>query len=152
MECSQSMQDARAQRFWIIEVGQRSIQNFVRHSMPTYASALAYQGLFALFPFVIFVGLLVVVLQVDGFFDRLIEHARSQPQQQVTGPLRPVVEQARPSLPEEALASVAERLVRQGQEVAESQLLRFGIVFFAIWSASGVAWTLFEALNVVHEA
>jgi membrane protein len=151
MECSQSMQDARVRRFWIIEVGKRSIKNFVGHSMPTYASALAYQGLFALFPFVIFVGLLVVVLQVDGFFDRLIQHARSHPQQQVTGPLQPMVEQARSSLPEEAFAPVAERLVRQGQEVAESKLLPFGIVFFAIWSASGVAWTLFEALNLVHE-
>jgi membrane protein len=100
--------------------------------MPTYASALAYQGLFALFPFVIFVGLLLVVLQVDGFFDRLIEQARS-------------------SLPEEALAPVAERLLRQGQEVAESNLVPFGIVFFAVWSASGVAWTLLEALNVVHQ-
>ena len=100
--------------------------------MPTFASALAYQGLFALFPFVIFVGLLLVVLQVDGFFDRLIEQARS-------------------SLPEEALAPVAERLLRQGQEVAESNLVPFGIVFFAVWSASGVAWTLLEALNVVHQ-
>jgi membrane protein len=35
--------------------------------------------------------------------------------------------------------------------VAESQLLPFGIVFFAIWSASGLAWTLLEALNTVHE-
>jgi membrane protein len=145
------MQDARARRFWIIEVGQRSIQNFIGHSMPTYASALAYQGLFALFPFVIFVGLLVVVFQVDGFFDRLIEQARSHPPQQLPGSLEPVLEQARSSLPEEAFAPVAERLVRQGQEVAESKLLRFGIIFFAIWSASGVAWTLFEALNVVHE-
>jgi membrane protein len=145
------MQDARARRFWIIEVGQRSIQSFIGHSMPTYASALAYQGLFALFPFVIFVGLLVVVFQVDGFFDRLIEQARSHPPQQLPGSLEPVLEQARSSLPEEAFAPVAERLVRQGQEVAESKLLRFGIIFFAIWSASGVAWTLFEALNVVHE-
>ncbi len=35
--------------------------------------------------------------------------------------------------------------------MVESNLLRFGIVFFAIWSASGVAWTLLEALNVVHQ-
>jgi membrane protein len=145
------MRAAHARRLGIVEVGQRSIGNFVGHSMPTYASALAYQGLFALFPFVIFVGLLLVVLQVDGFFDRLIEQARSRPPQQVPGSLEPVVEQARSSLPEEALAPVAERLVRQGQEVAESNLLPFGIVFFAIWSASGVAWTLFEALNIVHQ-
>jgi membrane protein len=146
-----SMRGGRARRLGIVEVGQRSIRNFIGHSMPTYASALAYQGLFALFPFVIFLGLLVVVLQVDGFFDRLIEQARSQPSQQLPGLLQPVVEQAQSSLPEEAFAPVAERLVTQSQEVAESKLLPFGIVFFAIWSASGVAWTLFEALNVVHE-
>jgi membrane protein len=70
------MRAAEAWRLGIVEVGQRSIRNFVGHSMPTFASALAYQGLFALFPFVIFVGLLLVVLQVDGFFDRLIEQAR----------------------------------------------------------------------------
>jgi membrane protein len=135
----------------MIEIGQRSIRDFLRHGMPTYASALAYQGLFALFPFVIFLGLLLVVLQVDGFFDRLIEQVRSRPPQQAPGPLQPVVEQARSSLSEEAFTPVAERLVRQGQELAESNVLRFGIVFFAIWSASGVAWTLLEALNVVHE-
>jgi membrane protein len=146
-----NVREVGAWRTGIVEVGQRSIRNFVGHSMPTYASALAYQGLFALFPFVIFLGLLLVVLQVDGFFDRLIEQARSQPPQQVPGSLEPVVEQARSSLSEEAFAPVAERLVRQGQEVAESNLLRFGIVFFAIWSASGVAWTLLEALNVVHQ-
>jgi membrane protein len=146
-----SMRAAGARRLSIVEVAQRSIRNFVGHSMPTFASALAYQGLFALFPFVIFLGLLLVVLQVDGFFDRLIEQARSRPPQQVPGSLEPVVEQTRSSLPEEALAPVAERLVRQGQEVAESNLLRFGIVFFAVWSASGVAWTLLEALNIVHQ-
>jgi membrane protein len=146
-----SMRAAGARRLGIVEVAQRSIQNFLRHSMLTYASALAYQGLFALFPFLIFVSLLLIVLQVDGFFDRLIDQAYSQPPQQLPASLEPVVEQARSSLPEEAFAPVAERLVRQGQEVAESKLLPFGIIFFAIWSASGVAWTLFEALNVVHE-
>jgi membrane protein len=70
-----NMQDAEAERLSIIEVCQRSIQNFLQHSMLTYASALAYQGLFALFPFLIFVSLLLIVLQVDGFFDRLIDQA-----------------------------------------------------------------------------
>ncbi len=137
------MQDAEAERLSIIEVCQRSIQNFLRHSMLTYASALAYQGLFALFPFLIFVSLLLIVLQVDGFFDRLIDQAYSQPPQQLPASLEPVVEQARSSLPEEAFAPVAERLIRQGQEVSESKLLPFGIIFFALWSASGVAWTIF---------
>src|SRR5215217_4030049 len=108
----------------VVEISQRSIRSFLDHSMPTHASALAYQGLFALFPFVIFLGVLLVVLQADVFFERLIEQTR------------------RPA---------AEHLVGQGQELAEGKLLPFGIVFFAIWSASGLAWTLLEALNVVHE-
>ena len=144
----------QAARSWVLEtmeLGQRSIRSFLDHSMPTHASALAYQGLFALFPFMIFLGVLLVMLQVDSFFGGLIEQARSQPPQQVPGPLEPVLEQVRSSLPEEVLAPVAERLVGQGQEVAESKLLPFGIVFFAIWSASGLAWALLEALNTVHE-
>jgi membrane protein len=144
----------RAARSWVLEImklGQRSIRSFINHSMPTHASALAYQGLFALFPFMIFLGVLLVMLQVDSFFSWLIAQARSQPPQQVPGPLEPVLEQVRSSLPEEVLAPVAERLVGQGQEVAESKLLPFGIVFFAIWSASGLAWALLEALNTVHE-
>jgi len=44
-----------------------------------------------------------------------------------------------------------EGLVEQGKQVAESKLLPFGIVFFALWSASGVALTLIEALNIVHQ-
>jgi hypothetical protein len=37
----------------IVELGKRSIRSLVGHCMPTQASALAYQGLFALFPFIL---------------------------------------------------------------------------------------------------
>src|ERR671921_643041 len=49
----------------IVELGKRSIRSFIGHGMPTHASALAYQGLFALFPFILFLGVLLVVLQID---------------------------------------------------------------------------------------
>lgn len=146
------MRVASSWGYAIVELGRRSIRSFLQHSMPTHASALAYQGLFALFPFVIFLGVLLVVLQVDQFFGWLVEQGGSlPPPQQIPGPLEPMLEQVQSSLPEQALAPAVERLVGQGQEVAESKLLPFGIVFFAIWSASGVAWTLLEALNIVHE-
>jgi len=119
--------------------------------MLTHAAALAYQGLFALFPFVIFLGVLLVVLHVDDVFEKLAEQARSQPPQQVSGPLGPMLEQVRSSLPEELVRPAVEGLVEQGKQVAESKLLPFGIVFFALWSASGVALTLIEALNIVHQ-
>src|SRR5215207_3732711 len=133
------------------ELGRRSIRSFLEHRMVTHAAALAYQGLFALFPFIIFLGVLLVVLQVDDFFEGLSEQARSQPLQQVPGPLGPVLDQIRSSLPEELVAPAVDGLVEQGKQVAESKLLPLGIVFFALWSASGVALTLIEALNIVHQ-
>ena len=133
------------------ELGRRSIRSFLEHRMVTHAAALAYQGLFALFPFIIFLGVLLVVLQVDDFFEGLSEQARSQPLQQVPGPLGPVLDQIRSLLPEELVAPAVEGLVEQGKQVAESKLLPFGIVFFALWSASGLALTLIEALNIVHQ-
>ena len=133
------------------ELGRRSIQNFLEHRMTTHAAALAYQGLFALFPFIIFLGVLLVVLQVDDYFEGLSEQARSQPSQLVSGPLGVVLEEVRSSIPEELVAPAVEGLVEQGKQVAQSKLLPFGVVFFALWSASAVALTLIEALNVVHQ-
>ena len=133
------------------ELGRRSIRSFFEHRMLTHAAALAYQGLFALFPFIIFLGVLLVVLQVDDFFEGLSEQARSQPPQQVPGPLGPVLEEVRSLLPEELVEPAVEGLVEQGKRVAQSKLLPFGIVFFALWSASGVALTLMDTLNVVHQ-
>ena len=133
------------------ELGKRSIRSFFEHRMLTHAAALAYQGLFALFPFIIFLGVLVAVLQVDALFEGLREQARSQPPQQVPGPLGSVLEQVRSSLSEERVAPAVEGLIEQGKQVAESKLLPFGIIFFALWSASGVALTLMEALNIVHQ-
>ena len=40
--------------------------------MTTYAAALAYRGLFALFPFVLLVLTLVGALDLDAVLDRLI--------------------------------------------------------------------------------
>jgi membrane protein len=133
------------------ELGKRSIRSFLDHKMLTHAAALAYQGLFALFPFIIFLGVLLVVLQVDDLFEGLSEQVRSQPLQQVPGPLGPVLEQVRSSLPEDLVAPAVEGLVEQGKQVAESKLLPFGIVFFALWSASGLALMLMDTLNVVHQ-
>src|ERR671910_3428701 len=135
-------------RFWglgnleIGELGKRSLRSFLEHRMLTHAAALAYQGLFALFPFIIFLGVLLVVLQVDDLFEGLSERARSQPPQQVPGPLGLVLDQIRSSLPEEFVAPAVEGLVAQGKQGAQSKLAPLGIVFFALWSASGIALTL----------
>ena len=144
------MQVMRLGEIEVGELGKRSLRNFLQHKMPTHAAALAYQGLFALFPFIIFLGVLLVVLQIDSLFERLTEQARSLPPQQIPGLLEPLVEQAQASLPKDILALV-EGLVKQGKQVATTELLPFGIVFFALWSGSGVALTLMDTLNIVNQ-
>jgi membrane protein len=47
----------------------RSIRGFTTHHMTTYAAALAYRGLFALFPFVLLVVLILGFFDLAGLFD-----------------------------------------------------------------------------------
>ena len=51
------------------ELGKRSIREFLADDMPTYAAGLAYQILFALLPFVIFLLALLSFLEIPRFFD-----------------------------------------------------------------------------------
>ena len=51
-----------------LRLGSRTVRRFLSHDMPTYAAALAYRGLLALFPLVIFLIALVRVLHVDRLF------------------------------------------------------------------------------------
>lgn len=60
-----------------------AMRRFLDHDMPTYAAALAYRGLLALFPFVIFLIALISVLQVDRLLAWLDDLARSGPPGQV---------------------------------------------------------------------
>ena len=64
----------------------RALRGFLDHDMSTYAAALAYRGLLALFPFVIFLIALINVLHVDRLLDWLGDLARSWPPGQ--GPLQ----------------------------------------------------------------
>jgi membrane protein len=111
--------------------------------MGTFAVALAYRGLFAVFPFL----LLSVVLL--GFFgppdaaERLVAEAKAQQSEQVPEQLQPLVEQTikyiRP----------LEKMLDQAEKQARGGLLVFGVAF-ALWSISALASTLADALNVAH--
>jgi membrane protein len=46
--------------------------------MATYAAALAYRGLFGLFPFLLLLVVFVGALEFPDFFDRAMDHARSE--------------------------------------------------------------------------
>jgi membrane protein len=112
--------------------------------MATYAAALAYRGLFGLFPFVLILVVLVGVLGFPDFFDRAMDQARTQSSGYVPQQLEPVVEQAREQV--RPLLGMIERAEKQ----AGGKLLFFGVAV-ALWSVSAVARTLTEAFNVAYQ-
>jgi len=79
----------------IIELGELATRNFFEHRMSTYAAALAYRGLFGLFPFVLILLVLAGALGLSAFVDRMDEQATSRSPREVPQQLEPVVEQGR---------------------------------------------------------
>jgi membrane protein len=129
----------------IRELGERSIRAFFfEHPMATYAAALAYRGLFGLFPFVLILVVLVGALGFPDFFDRAMDQAHAQSSQYVPQQLEPVVEPAREQV--QPLVGMIERAEKQ----AGGKLLFFGVAV-ALWSVSAVARTLTEAFNVAYQ-
>ena len=106
----------------------RSLKSFVAHDMATYAAALAYQVLFSLFPFLIFLVALLGFLQVPEFFDWLRQ-------------------QAAVLLPAQALEPVNTAIDQIQQP--RGGLLSFGILL-ALWSASAGVRATMNALNVAY--
>src|SRR5918997_2330004 len=129
----------------IIAIGERSIRNFFfEHPMATYAAALAYRGLFGLFPFLFILVVLLGALGFPDFFDRAMDQARAQSSSYVPNQLEPVVEPAREQV--QPLLAMIERAEKQ----AGGNLLFFGVAV-ALWSISAVARTLTEAFNVAYQ-
>ena len=117
---------------------------FFEHPMATYAAALAYRGLFGLFPFIFILVVLLGALGIPDFFDRATDQARAQSSQYVPQQLEPVVEPAREQV--QPLVGMIER----AEEQAGGKLLLFAVAV-ALWSVSAVARTLTEAFNVAYQ-
>ena len=128
----------------IIEVGEISTRKFFEHRMSTYAAALAYRGLFGLFPFVLIVVVLAGTLGLAGFVDRMGEQTTSGSSQEVPQQLEPVIEQGRERI------QPLERMIEQAEEQVRGELLLFGVAV-ALWSTSALARTLTVALNAAYE-
>jgi membrane protein len=128
----------------VVEVGKRVIGKYSEHHMGTFAVALAYRSLFALFPFL----LLIVVLL--GFFgppdaaDRLIAEAKAQQTEQVPQQLEPMVDETM------KYVRPLEEMLDQAEKQTGGGLLVFSVAA-ALWSISALASTLADALNVAHE-
>lgn len=134
----------RKGRFRAIPVmGRRALRNFFRHRMTIYAAALAYRGLFGLFPFILLVVGLLGALHFDGFFDRLLEQAEPGQPQRLPEYLEPAVEQGR------GQAEFLQDLIVQARKRAGSGLISFGVAV-ALWSTSALARTLAEAINTAY--
>ncbi len=108
----------------------QSVQAYNRHNMAVYAAALAYQVLFSLFPFIIFLIALLGFFQLPDFFDWLRQ-------------------QARIFLPQPAMEQV--NMVITELQVPQKGLLSTGAAT-ALWLASGGVRALMSALNVVYAA
>ena len=108
----------------------RSLKDFVKDDMATYAAALSYAALFALFPFLIFLIALLGFLNIPEFFDWLLEQAET-------------------AVPVDAYLRLKE-VVNQIQAQPRGGLLSFGIVL-AIWASSSGIRSLMNALNVAYD-
>src|SRR5215218_10200078 len=129
----------------IVEVGKRSILNFfVEHPMSTYGVALAYRGLFGLFPFLLILVVLAGALGLADYLERAIDQASAESSQHVPEQLQPMIERGK-----EQLQSL-EPMIAQAQKQAGGELLFFGVAL-ALWSISALAGTLTEAVNAAYE-
>jgi membrane protein len=145
MADERGMGGRRKMKSGVIGLGERSLRNFFfEHPMATYAAALAYRGLFGLFPFVLILVVLLGALGISDFFDRAMDEARTQSSSYVPNQLEPVVEPAQEQV--QPLLAMIERAEKQ----AGGDLLFFGVAV-ALWSVSAVARTLTEAFNVAYQ-
>ena len=128
------MRILRPQGISTLELGERSVRNFYsEHPMATYAAALAYRGLFGLFPFLLILVVLVGALGLTDSFDRAVEHAHSEASKHIPQQLQ-----------------LLQGMIDNAQKQAGGDLLFFGVAV-AMWSVSAVARTLTQALNVAYQ-
>src|SRR5829696_4106113 len=131
-------------RVGMFELGKRSILNFFEHPMSTYGVALAYRGLFGLFPFLLILVVLAGALGLADYLERAIDQASAASSQHVPEQIQPMIERGK-----EQLQSL-EPMIEQAHKRAGGELLFFGVVL-ALWSISALAGTLTEAFNAAYE-
>jgi membrane protein len=111
-----------------MELLKRSVKEFFDDDMLTYASAISFQALFSLFPFVLFLTALLGFLRLPRFFDWLQAIALSMVPAQAAGVVRDVIE---------------------GLQEQKAGLLSFGVVF-ALWTASAGVRMVMKATNAAY--
>ncbi|MHC8338010.1 MULTISPECIES: YihY/virulence factor BrkB family protein [unclassified Pseudomonas] len=107
----------------------RTITEFVDDEMSTYASALAYQMLFSLFPFILFLIALIGFLHLPDFFSWLRLQSELVLPPQALEQVNPVIDQLQQS---------------------KGGLLSVGIVI-ALWTASAGVRLMMSAMNAAYD-
>ena len=112
------------------QVVKRSVQEFSADDMLVYAAALSYQIFFSLFPFIIFILAVLGVLNLQSFFDWLLEQAKTVMPGQSTKLIGSIISQVKGS--------------------AASSALSLGAII-ALYSASGAVRQAMHAMNVAYD-
>ena len=114
----------------LFEVSKRSVRCFAQHDMLTYAAALAYRALFALFPFFAFLIVLLGFFRISVYFEWLIEQGDFALDEQY--------------------AEFGRWLIDEIQEQQAQSGLLSSVAVIAVWSVSRGVVSLTKALNTVH--
>ncbi|NIE74281.1 YihY/virulence factor BrkB family protein [Pantoea sp. Ap-967] len=107
----------------------RTVKEFLDDEMSTYASALAYQMLFSLFPFILFLIALIGFLHLPDFFSWLRLQTELVLPPQALEQVNPVIDQLQQS---------------------KGGLLSVGIVI-ALWTASAGVRLMMSAMNAAYD-
>lgn len=107
----------------------RTVKEFMDDEMSTYASALAYQMLFSLFPFLLFLIALIGFLHLPDFFSWLRLQSELVLPPQALEQVNPVIDQLQQS---------------------KGGLLSIGIVI-ALWTASAGVRLMMSAMNAAYD-
>lgn len=113
-------------------VARLAFKDFFVDDMGTYAAALAFHLLLALFPFIILLLALLSFFHLPGFFDWLSSQARAALPVQARGPLGQALQQVR------------------AHEHARGGLLSASILG-ALWASSAGMRAVMNALNVAYD-
>jgi membrane protein len=114
----------------VIEVGKRAFRDFQDDDMDTYAAALTYRFLLALFPFLIFLLTLLDALRLEDFFTWMLDQART-------------------ALAADAYSQFSQ-IIDQIRAGAGGGLLSFGLIT-ALWAAAAGVRSTMHALNVAYD-
>ena len=107
----------------------RTVKEFLDDEMSTYASALAYQMLFSLFPFLLFLIALIGFLHLPDFFSWLRLQSELVLPPQALDQVNPVIDQL---------------------QQPKGGLLSIGIVI-ALWTASAGVRLMMSAMNAAYD-